>query len=148
MIRYATGMRWLPVKVAIAGLLWFSGAEAGQDQINAPVITNLKFEPSSGPQGSHIVVRIQIFDRQGREDIVPVLSLLREGRELIEAPVYDDGTHGDRLPSDGFYTGLMMVPFTASPGNHWFVVFIYDKAGHRSNLLIYEFLVSEERKHA
>ncbi|HLB94855.1 MAG TPA: hypothetical protein VJK28_01620 [Nitrospiria bacterium] len=117
-----------------------------QDRADAPVITNLKFEPSAAPSGSRVVLRIQVFDRQGREDIVPILYLLREGVELIKTRLYDDGSQDDRIPHDGFYTGLMTVPLTASWGNHWFVVYIFDKAGHRSNLLLYEFLVSGDRQ--
>ena len=93
-----------------------------------------------------MVLRIQVFDRQGREDIVPILYLLREGVELIKTRLYDDGSQDDRIPHDGFYTGLMTVPLAASWGNHWFVVYIFDKAGHRSNLLLYEFLVSGDRQ--
>ena len=138
----------LRMRMAMVGLLWLvPGPVSFQDRINTPVITNLKIEPSSALPGVIVMIRIQIFDRQGQEDIVPILYLLREGLELIRTPLYDDGTCGDSVPMDGFYTGRMTVPLTASVGSHWFVVYIYDKAGHRSNLLIYEFWVPESRKH-
>ncbi len=128
-------------RVTVAGLLWFSGIEPAQNRMDAPVITNLKIEPSSAPRGSRLLVHIKIFDRQGRDDILPVLYLLREGRETIKTPVYDDGMHKDALPNDGFYTGVMTIPLTAGIGNHWFVGYVYDKGGLRSNMLIYELWV-------
>jgi len=121
----------------------FTRADSMQDRANAPVITNLKFDPSAAPQGGRVALRVQAFDRQGREDIIPILYLLREGIELIKTRLYDDGSHGDRIARDGFYTGVMTVPSMASFGSHWFVVFLYDQGGHRSNLLIYEFWVKD-----
>ena len=137
----------LPMKIMMVALMSLTpGLQPVQDRANAPVITNLKFEPSAAPQGSRVMLRIQVFDRQGREDIIPILYLLREGIEHLTTRLYDDGSHGDSIPRDGFYTGLMTIPLTASTGNHWFVVYIFDKGGHRSNLLLYEFGVSGDRQ--
>jgi hypothetical protein len=120
-----------------------------QERLDSPVITQLRVEPRAAPPGGRMIIRLQIHDRQGRGDIDPVLYQIREGIERIRTPLYDDGTHGDAHPSDGFYSGEMQVPPTAAEGSHWFVVFVYDRAGHRSNLELYEFTVlGEERKRA
>jgi hypothetical protein len=138
----------LPMRFMMQALLFLAledqrpaTADSMQDRGNAPVITNLKFEPAAAPQGGRVTLRVQVFDRQGREDIIPILYLLREGIELIKTGLYDDGSHGDLIARDGFYTGTMTVPLTTFSGSHWFVVFLYDQGGHRSNLLIYEFWV-------
>jgi hypothetical protein len=92
------------------------------------------------------MIRVHVFDRQGAEDVVPVLFLLREGWELISVRVYDDGTRGDRLAGDGFYLGETIVPRSAAPGDHWFVVYLYDREGNRSNMLLHEFYVTADQK--
>ncbi|MBI3611257.1 MAG: hypothetical protein HY204_11240 [Nitrospirae bacterium] len=126
-----------------AGLLWLFPAVGGPVNLaDAPVITNLNWVPGSGPAGSRVVVRVHLFDRQGAGNIIPILYQIREGLEEIRVPIYDDGTHGDAWPDDGFFAGPMTVPRTAAPGPHWFVVYVFDRDGHRSNLLLYEFTVT------
>jgi hypothetical protein len=136
----------LPAAIALAGLLFPASAGAAGNKADAPVITNLKLDPSTAPRGSRILVHVEIFDRQGPGDVVPTLYFLREGWELLRVPVHDDGTRGDSVARDGFYTGEIRVPVSAAIGNHWFIVSVYDRSGHRSNLLIYEFWVSGGRQ--
>jgi hypothetical protein len=136
----------LPAALAIAGLLFLAAPGAAENRANAPVITNLKLEPSTAPRGSRIRVTIQIYDRQGPRAIVPTLHFLREGSELIRVPLHDDGTRGDNVARDGFYTGEMTVPRSAAVGHHWFVASVYDRSGRQSNLLVYEFWVSADRE--
>lgn len=135
----------LSLHVFLAGSFLSAGAVAAGPNRDSPVIANLKFEPDSAPKGGGLLVRIQVYDRQGPDDVDPVLHLLREGRELISIPLYDDATHGDRMPGDGFYSGPMSVPSTADSGVHWFLIYLYDKEGNRSNLLVNEFRVTDQR---
>ena len=136
----------LSLYLALAPGFLTGWAEPVENRMNAPVITNLKFEPSSAAHGTRFLIRIQVFDRQGSEDVVPVLFLLRGGWELVKTPLYDDGTHGDQISDDGFYAGFMTIPPTAAYGNHWFLVYLYDKANLRSNLLIHEIWVKEDQE--
>jgi hypothetical protein len=111
-----------------------------------PVITNLVLVPGSGPAGSQVVVRLHLFDRQGIGNIIPILYEVREGIEGSRVAIYDDGSHGDLLPNDDFFAGRMTIPLHLVPGAHWFVVFLFDHEGHRSNLLIDEFTVTGSRE--
>lgn len=116
------------------------------DMSDAPVITNLVLVPGSGPAGIQVVVRLHLFDRQGIGNIIPLLSEVREGVEGSRVPIYDDGRHGDLLPNDDFFAGRMTIPLNLVPGPRWFVVYLFDREGHRSNLLIDEFTVTGIRK--
>lgn len=136
----------LPVEITLAGLLCLAATGTAENRADAPVIANLKLEPSTAPRGSRVRVHVEIFDRQGPEDVIPVLYFLREGWELLKVPVHDDGARGDQVAGDGFYAGTIVVPVSATVGNHWFIVSIYDHSGLRSNLLIYEFWVSGNRE--
>ena len=129
------------MKIMAVGLLIFFGLQPGNEGANTPVIASFKFEPSIASRGSEVIIRVQIFDRQGQKDVIPVLYLEREGVELIKTPLYDNGEKQDTIPNDGFYTGRMTVPQSAALGKHWFVVYLFDRSMNRSNLLIQEFTV-------
>jgi len=130
-----------------AGVLWlFPTLGSPVDMADVPVITNLVLVPGSGPAGSQVVVRLHLFDRQGIGNIIPLLYEVREGIEESRVPIYDDGRHGDLLPNDDFFAGRMTIPLNLVAGPHWFVVFLFDRDGHRSNLLIDEFTVTGIRK--
>lgn len=134
------------MKIMTAGFLVFFGLQPVNEGANSPVIANLKFEPSIAARGSEVIIRVQVFDRQGGEDVIPMLYLEREGIELIKTPLYDNGEKYDTIPNDGFYTGLMTVPQSAALGKHWFVVYLFDRSRHRSNLLIHELTILGERQ--
>ena len=129
-----------------AGFLILFGLQSVNEGANTPVITNLKFEPTFAVRGSEVIIRVQVFDRQGHEDIIPMLYLEREGIEMIKTPLYDHGKKYDSIPNDGFYTGRMTVPQSSALGKHWFVVYLFDRSRHRSNLLIQEITVLAERQ--
>lgn len=130
-----------------AGMLWlFPAAGSPVDWLNAPVITNLNLVPRSGPAGGRVVVRLHLFDRQGMGNVIPVLYEVREGIEEIRVPIYDDGTHDDLLVGDNFFAGHMTVPLSASPGPHWFVAYLFDRDGNRSNLVLIEFTVTDFKR--
>lgn len=139
-------MEWIRVLIGAGLLGLLPAAGSPLDRLNAPVVTNLNMAPGSGPAGSRVVVRLHLYDRQGVGNVVPILHEIREGIEEIRIPIYDDGTHDDLLPSDDFFAGHMIVPLTASPGPHWFVVYIFDRDGNRSNLSLTEFTVTDFRK--
>jgi hypothetical protein len=101
---------------------------------DVPVITNLVLVPGSGPAGSQVVVRLHLFDRQGIGNILPLLYEVREGIEESRVPIYDNGRNGDLLANDNFFAGRMTIPLNLVAGPHWFVVFLFDREGHRSNL--------------
>ena len=107
----------------------------------APVISDLKVNPSSGPSGTVYTISVRIVRPQDPRDLVAVLHQLREGVEPIDVPIHDDGQEGDAVKGDGIYTGRSSVPGTATKGTHRFEVFIEDKTGGKSNVLEYRFTV-------
>lgn len=54
--------------------------------------------------------------------------------------------NGDKSKGDNIYTGKSFVPQTAAKQTHLFEVFVFDKAGHKSNILKYRFTVFERGK--
>ena len=139
-------MEWIRCLIGAGLLGLFPAAGSPMDRLDAPVITNLNLFPVSGAVGSRVVVRLHLYDRQGVGNVVPILYQIREGIEQIRVPIYDDGTHDDLIPGDNFFAGHMIVPRTASPGPHWFVVYVFDQDGNRSNLSLTEFTVTDFRK--
>jgi hypothetical protein len=121
-----------------------AAASNSADNGQSPVISDLKADPSAGSAGTVYAITLKILDPQGPEDIVQILYQVREAIETIEVPIHDGGIHGDALKGDGIYTGWSEVPETAARQIHRFEVFVEDKAGHRSNVLTYEFSVLEK----
>ena len=107
----------------------------------APVISDLKVDPSSGPSGTVYTISVRVVRPKDPRDLVAILHQLREGAESIDVPIRDDGMEGDPVKGDGIYTGRSSVPATASKGTHRFEVFIEDKTGVKSNVLEYRFTV-------
>ena len=128
----------LVLSVAVA--VPVSGANTENE---TPVIADLKVAPSSGSAGTVYVLSVQMTDPQGLGDILKILYQMREGIELIELPLNDDGLEGDLKKGDGIFSGQSAVPKTAARQTHLFEVFVRDKSGHKSNILSYRFTVLE-----
>ncbi|MFQ5579623.1 MAG: hypothetical protein ACE5FZ_03350 [Nitrospiria bacterium] len=109
----------------------------------SPLISDLKIHPKKGPAGTVFTLSFRLRDPQGPDDVLKILFQVREGRELIEIVINDDGLNGDVFKGDGIYTGKDRVPETAAIAPHFFEVFTRDKSGHKSNVLKYTFTVLE-----
>ena len=119
-----------------------SSPAAGQGP--APVISDLRVEPSSGPPGSVYTITVRIETPRDPKEVVPILNELRENMEKIEVAINDDGLDGDAVKGDGRYTGRITVPQTAAQHTHRFQVYIHDTAGRTSNVLEYQFTVLKD----
>ena len=109
-----------------------------------PVLSNLKVQPQEGLVETNYTVTLNISDQQGPNDIINILYQIREETEVMKVPINDQGIEGDLTKGDGIYTGRSFVPKTASEGTHIFKAFVFDKDGHKSNVLEYSFTVLEE----
>ncbi len=111
---------------------------------DGPIISNLKVKPRAGFAGSSYIVRVQVEDPQGPNDIVAILFHQRESMEWMKVPINDKGLNGDIQAGDGIYTGRTTVPRSADKKAHRFSVYVEDKAGHTSNTLTYTFTVLQK----
>ena len=71
----------------------------------APAIVRVEV-PQVLPSGFEglLFFRVQVQDSQGVADVQKVLfGLVKNGRELFEKPLYNDGTHGDRQAGDDWF---------------------------------------------
>lgn len=107
----------------------------------SPVISELNVDPITGPPGTEYTISLRIDHPLGSGSIVEILYQIREAGEAIEVLLRDDGLGVDLEKEDGIYSGSSLVPQTAARHAHRFEVFVRDKAGHKSNVLEYRFMV-------
>lgn len=105
-----------------------------------PVISDLKVSPQSGPAGTVYKISLRI---QSRGQIVQLLHQKREGREVIDVVLRDDGRNGDGMRGDKVYAGKALVPHLPMTQTQRFEVYVQDSAGRKSNLLEYHFTISD-----
>lgn len=83
-------------------------------------------DPAAAAPGDTVTVSVVVVDPEGDVDTI--------GAELVgvagsHADLYDDGTHGDEVASDGIWTRAMTLPDEILPGPHHIEVVAYDSYG-------------------
>jgi hypothetical protein len=101
----------------------------------------------SGPrQADRMTLRAQFSDPQGNHTIRTAVASYNRGHGMMnrmgEITLWDDGTHGDHVPGDGWYTMEDdMLQMMSSMGHHWneimgeheFGFYCLDEDGNESN---------------
>lgn len=133
------------MKIRLLSLLLFAGAACAAPippgDNAAPVISDLSVKPASGPVDTHYTITLHVTSVKGPKDIEDTLYQTREQMEDIPLPLNDLGVNGDAEAGDGIYTAIGVVPHSAAAGVHTFTVFVKDRAGRHSNVLLYQFTV-------
>jgi hypothetical protein len=101
---------------------------------------------SNPNQADRMTIRAEFSDPQGNHTIRTAAASYTHGHNMMnhmgEITLWDDGTHGDHVPGDGWYTiEDDMVQMMSMMGNHWdqvmgsheFEFYCLDEDGNESN---------------
>jgi hypothetical protein len=112
--------------------------------VNGSEMTNSSL--SNPSQDDRMTVRAQFFDPQGSNTIRTAVTSYSHGHGMMDhmgqITLWDDGTHGDDVPGDGWYhMEDEMLEMMSMMGNHWnqimgtheFEFYCLDEDGNESN---------------
>lgn len=105
---------------------------------SSPMISELRVSPNVGYPGTKVRIQLSVHDPQGLNDVEQTLYLIVDGSGEITIRIYDDGTNGDSRAGDGEFIGKMEIPPNVMLQRHEFVVYLFDRAGNRSNTLTFD----------
>jgi hypothetical protein len=113
---------------------WGSGFSdaASMCSVNAlPEIIRTFASPESVIADGKSSVRIsaQVNDPDGLEDVLMVKVDLTQFGGPPDAVMYDDGTHGDISPKDGFFTLSLVINSDTAPGQRSATITAFDRSG-------------------
>ncbi|NIM13468.1 MAG: hypothetical protein GTO45_15250 [Candidatus Aminicenantes bacterium] len=101
----------------------------------------------SGPnQNDRMTIRAEFSDPQGNHTIRTAVASYTHGHGMMnhmgQITLWDDGTHGDHIPGDGWFTMEDdMIQMMSMMGNNWnqimgsheFEIYCLDEDGNESN---------------
>jgi len=130
-IKYSDGKVW---KAAYHNFTYYNG-----QQNYPPIISNLVMPDTIGTGLANVfLMSLKCFDPNGQEDIKDVFLKfvrLENGTTSSLVSMYDDGTHGDKIPGDGIYSFDNYFLAETSGKTRQFIFQAKDQSDSLSNII-------------
>lgn len=130
-LKYSDGKVW---KAAYHNFTYYNG-----QQNYPPIISDLVMPDTVGVgKENAFLISLKCFDPNGQEDIKDVfLKFIRLEDGSISGlfPLYDDGTHGDKMPDDGIYSFQNIYEASARGKTRQFIFQARDRSDSLSNII-------------
>ena len=93
-----------------------------------PVITDVKITPQPVPidGATSVLIEVKITDPNGAADLALASANLTPLNGSAEQTLYDDGSHGDKLDGDEWYSYLYLPPENLEAGDYQLLIVAID----------------------